>query len=149
MQVPKLFDRLGGLPECLIHNDFHRGNLIARGSEIVGVVDWDWATIDWRILDVAAGMRSWMLRPGLVGFAAAVGFVDRYSRSVGDFSPAERHYLPDVLWLRSLWTVFYDLGRAVDGGLDAESLQYRLDNHQQLQEVLPGLWAALADRSGP
>jgi len=135
--LPKLLVSLDGLPECLIHNDFHRGNLIANDKTIVGVVDWDWATIDWRALDVAAGMRCWMLHPDTPGLEAAVDFVDRYEHDAGRLSRAERHALPDILYLRSLWTCLYDLGRAVDCRLDGSGLVYRFDVHNQLRSALP------------
>lgn len=141
--LPDLLDRLDGLPRCLVHNDFHRGNLIAKGSAIVGVVDWDWAVVDWRVIDVAAGMRSWMLRPGMAGPQAAVDFVQRYEQVAGRLSCAERHALPDVAYLRSLWTCLYDLGRAVAGRLDGAGLVYRFDAHHQLRSALPSLSCAL------
>jgi Ser/Thr protein kinase RdoA (MazF antagonist) len=142
-EVPKLFQRLEGLPTCLVHNDFHRGNLVASGSRIVGVLDWDWATFDWRILDVASGMRSWISLPRYGGPEPAVRFVDQYAERVGDFTAEERRLLPEVLWLRSLWRVLFDLGRASEGQQDPDELAVAFEARGRLLAILAELREAL------
>jgi Ser/Thr protein kinase RdoA (MazF antagonist) len=142
-EVPRILQRLDGLPKCLVHNDFHRGNLIARGSRIVGVVDWDWAAIDWRLLDVASGLRSWISLPLYSGLGQAGHFVDQYAERVGDFASEERRLLPEVLWLRSLWTALFDLGRASRGELATAAAAARFELRGRLLAVLPELAESL------
>ena len=36
-----------------IHGDYHQGNLTFRGSDVVGVFDFDWTRVDYRLFDVA------------------------------------------------------------------------------------------------
>lgn len=141
--VPSILEGMAGLPECLGHNDFHRGNLIAQGERIVDVVDWDWATVDWRVIDVAAGMGAWMFRSESDDYSAAVDFVERYGRSVDNFTETELRALRDILFLRSLWTVFYDLGRSAAGRLDSDAVRYRFEAHRRIELATQGLRKAL------
>lgn len=44
------------LPHCVIHGDFHPGNVKFRGPEIAGIFDLDWASDQPRLQDVAYGL---------------------------------------------------------------------------------------------
>ena len=44
------------LPACVIHGDYHPGNLKFRGDAVVGVFDLDWATRQPRARDLADGL---------------------------------------------------------------------------------------------
>jgi len=45
-----------GMPEIPIHCDYHPGNLKFRDEKCVGVFDFDWSKIDYRLFDVALGL---------------------------------------------------------------------------------------------
>ena len=45
-----------GMPEIPIHCDYHPGNLKFRDEKSVGVFDFDWSKIDYRLFDVALGL---------------------------------------------------------------------------------------------
>ena len=48
--------RLGGLPVTPVHCDYHPGNLKWVDEEAVGLFDFDWSKLDYRIFDVAQGI---------------------------------------------------------------------------------------------
>ena len=48
--------RFQGMPEIPIHCDYHPGNLKFCDQKIVGVFDFDWSKIDYRLFDVALGL---------------------------------------------------------------------------------------------
>ena len=45
-----------GMKELPIHCDYHPGNLKYRNERCVGIFDFDWAKIDYRLFDVALGL---------------------------------------------------------------------------------------------
>lgn len=48
--------RYHALPKLVVHGDYHPGNLKFVGSEVSGVFDLDWATVQPRVLDLADGV---------------------------------------------------------------------------------------------
>jgi len=47
---------LEGLPRCPVFCDYHPGNLKWRDQKAVGLFDFDWAKLDYRVFDVAVGL---------------------------------------------------------------------------------------------
>jgi homoserine kinase type II len=48
--------RLGGLPVTPVHCDYHPGNLKWVDEQGVGLFDFDWSKLDYRVFDVAQGV---------------------------------------------------------------------------------------------
>jgi homoserine kinase type II len=48
--------QLDGLPVCPVHCDYHPGNLKWVDEQGVGLFDFDWAKLDYRVFDVAQGI---------------------------------------------------------------------------------------------
>lgn len=46
----------GALPHGLIHGDYHPGNVLFRGSRVVGIFDLDWASRQPRVRDLSDGI---------------------------------------------------------------------------------------------
>jgi homoserine kinase type II len=57
---PKLRDyfdvRFQGVPEILIHCDYHPGNLKFSDVKGIGIFDFDWSKIDYRLFDIALAL---------------------------------------------------------------------------------------------
>ena len=53
---------LDGMCELPIHGDFHQGNLTYEGSQVVGVFDFDWTSIDLRLFDLAQALLYFCAR---------------------------------------------------------------------------------------
>ena len=51
-----LAPELEGLPRCPVFCDYHPGNLKWSGERVVGLFDFDWAKLDYRVFDVAVGL---------------------------------------------------------------------------------------------
>jgi len=51
-----LAPELDGLPRCPVFCDYHPGNLKWSGERAVGLFDFDWAKLDYRVFDVAVGL---------------------------------------------------------------------------------------------
>ena len=49
-------ENYGGMLEVPVHCDYHPGNLKYKNEKGVGLFDFDWAKIDYRVFDVALGL---------------------------------------------------------------------------------------------
>ncbi len=48
--------RFWQLPQRIVHGDFHQGNMLFRGANLVGLFDWDYACEHPRLKDLANGL---------------------------------------------------------------------------------------------
>lgn len=98
-------NRPGDAGACVIHNDYRLDNLVLGAEdlgEIVGVLDWEMATVGDPLMDLGCSLAYWVqaddgrpmqaLRrqpshlPGMLGRAELVqGYARRSGRSIGDF----------------------------------------------------------------
>jgi homoserine kinase type II len=49
-------DHVQGCLELPVHGDYHPGNLKYQGYKVVGVFDFDWSNVDYRLFDVALSL---------------------------------------------------------------------------------------------
>lgn len=108
------------LPECFIHCDYHPGNLRFAGSEISGVVDFDWSKRDLRAFDVGLALWyfcvSWEGRAdGRLRLPDAATFLRGYQahlRAEAAFPPllpAEIRALPDLISAANIYVLYWGL----------------------------------------
>jgi len=45
------------IPELAIHSDYHPGNLKFQQDQVIGIFDFDWSKIDYRLFDVALALH--------------------------------------------------------------------------------------------
>jgi homoserine kinase type II len=55
-EFPAVKERFQGMPVMPIHCDYHPGNLKFDNEKVVGIFDFDWSKIDYRLFDVALGL---------------------------------------------------------------------------------------------
>ena len=104
------YQRIGHLPELVIHGDYHGANLVFRGQRIVGVVDYDLAHWCARAMEVAEAIIAFNTNPelelkhivyrGALDLEGVKRFVTAYQDEVR-LSEAEIHALPDMI--RTIW----------------------------------------------
>jgi len=106
-------------PQIVIHCDYHPGNLLFSGQEVVGLFDFDWSKIDLRCFDV--GLAVWYLshwnaeRNGIIRFQESLRFLQVYQHTLAglqELAPLndfELSQLPVMINLGNLfilnWTV--------------------------------------------
>lgn len=132
----------GTLPYLVIHGDYYAGNLLFNGDRIVGVVDYDKARWQPRVVELAealiyfasprAGHLRYLVYPGFLNWELFVHFLHNYSRAAV-LGENEVCALPD--YVRCIW-LLVSLERLLErGARPAEALE-------ALQEVLAlGDWA--------
>ena len=136
------FARHGSLPWLTIHGDYYAGNLLFDGDRIVGVVDYDKARWQPRVVELAEaaiyfaspqpGDFRHLVYPGVLNLAAFARFFQWYGRAVC-LQEDEARALPD--YVRCIW-LSISLQRLLEGGPNPASAQ------DALSEVLAlGDWA--------
>jgi homoserine kinase type II len=104
------FSRHGPLPQLIIHGDYYAGNLLFDGDRIVGVVDYDKASLQPRVAELAEaliyfasprpGYLQHLVYPGVLCWRPFAGFLRAYSEVVA-LSEREISALPD--YVRCIW----------------------------------------------
>ncbi len=116
------FARHGALSQLIIHGDYYADNLIFRGDTVVGVVDYDRARWEPRVVELAEALiyfsapRSAHMRyivyPGFLQWAPFVRFLEAYNHT-RTLQDQEAQALPD--YVSAVW-LFWSLRRLLEGG---------------------------------
>lgn len=111
---------LEGLPRCPVFCDYHPGNLKWRDGHGVGLFDFDWTKLDYRVFDIAIGIvyfcTSWEqgddgeLRLDKAGIFLRA-YQDEASRfaAPGPLTDGELRALPRMLAIAALYVVNWDI----------------------------------------
>jgi homoserine kinase type II len=114
-----LEDELQGLPKIPIHCDYHPGNLKYRAEKCVGLFDFDWSKIDYRLFDVALALvyftSTWdegaaALRPDK--FSLFLRSYNDACRGLADIDPLtaqEQKCLVAMVSIANLYVLNWDL----------------------------------------
>lgn len=111
---------LEGLPRCPVFCDYHPGNLKWSEQRAVGLFDFDWAKLDYRVFDVAVGLvyfcSSWEGRDdGELRLDKAELFIRAYQDEgarLGEPGPMgadELAVLPRMTAIAALYVVNWDI----------------------------------------
>lgn len=142
------FARHGDLPYLVIHGDYYAGNLLFEGARIVGVVDYDKANWQPRVVELAEALIYFASsRPGHLKHLVYPGFLDRepFFRFLQNYAcvvnpeESEVHVLPD--YICCIW-LSMSLQRLLEGERPSPAKILAA-----LQEVLAlGTWASVNAR---
>jgi homoserine kinase type II len=104
------FAQHGALPHVVIHGDYYAGNLLFEGDRIVGVVDYDKARWQPRVVELAEaliyfasprpGYLKHLVYPGTLQWEPFTRFLHHYARVVA-LEAREARALPD--YIRCIW----------------------------------------------
>jgi homoserine kinase type II len=108
------------MPQCIIHCDYHPGNLKFESEQVSGLFDFDWSKVDFRLFDVALALwyffASWKPEnDGALEFAPLAIFYNTYqktleqSRGIGTLTAVERDYLPWMINAGNLYVLNWTL----------------------------------------
>jgi len=111
--------RFRGMPEMPIHCDYHPGNLKYRDEEGVGIFDFDWSKIDYRLFDLALGLyyftgiwggkKCGLRRDKFELFLNTYNNACRAHTHIGPLSIQETQNLVPMLSIASLYVLNWDL----------------------------------------
>ncbi len=111
--------RFQGMMELPIHCDYHPGNLKYRAEKGVGIFDFDWSKIDYRLFDIALGLvyftSIWDERAAGLRPDKFVLFLSTYNKAchrfthINPLTKQERRYLVPMLSIANLYVLNWDL----------------------------------------
>jgi homoserine kinase type II len=115
-----LAPELEGLPKCPTFCDYHPGNLKWRDEHGVGLFDFDWTKLDYRVFDIAIGIvyfcASWEDKDdGQLRMDKAEIFLKAYqdeasrTSAPGPVTDGELAALPRMLAIAALYVVSWDI----------------------------------------
>lgn len=114
------------LPRQIVHRDFDPSNVLLIGGQVGAVLDFEFAAVDLRVVDLALALHS-CVRLGTGGDATdAAVFVAGYA-AVAPLTAAECRVLPTALLLGRMAAFLHRLRHARHGLAGAAALAQRLD----------------------
>lgn len=120
------------LPFCLIHGDLHYDNCLVKDGKVTGLLDFEFASNDWRAMELAICLSKYAGEKDSEGNSIAmpyfIDFIDGFAEK-GELTEPEIDAIPDLINLRILSNVVYFVGRALGGEDDISSLTTRIANY--------------------
>ena len=153
---------LQGLPRCPVFCDYHPGNLKWGDERGVGLFDFDWAKLDYRIFDIAIGIvyfcTSWEDKDdNELRLDKAEIFLNAYqdeasrSEAPGPLTDGELAVLPRMLAIAALYVVSWDIvAYYIDRNPNDDEYLFFLEHNVAFVEFIEAHLdelAALADRA--
>jgi len=150
------------MPLSPCHNDFHPGNLKYKDDKVVGIFDFDWSKIDYRLFDVTLALAyccsSWQDgKDGMLLLDKCAIFLKSYQEKLvelGGLEPLtalEIEYLPTMIAAANIYLINWDVV-AYYAGTDLNEYEYVaylkhnvrlmnwIENHQaEIAEVVNAL----------
>ena len=128
-----------GMPELPIHCDYHPGNLKYRDETCVGIFDFDWSKIDYRLFDVALGLvyftSIWNRQATGLRFDKFSLFLRSYNDACQRFAhidpltEQEKTFLVPMLSIANLYVLNWDLVDFYNTIAPDDHEYYRYFNH--------------------
>jgi homoserine kinase type II len=155
-----LSPELEGLPRCPVFCDYHPGNLKWRDERGVGLFDFDWTKLDYRVFDIAIGIvyfcTSWEDRDdGQLRLDKAEVFLRAYqdeasrTEAPGPVTDAELAALPRMLAIAALYVVSWDIvAYYIDRDPNDDEYLYFLEHNVAFVEFIEAHLDELAAMTG-
>jgi Ser/Thr protein kinase RdoA (MazF antagonist) len=89
----------------LVHGDFFPGNVLIADGEVVGVIDWDEAQVDWLAWDLASAMGTFCAGGDGLDGEAGNRFVGAYRGAGGPVPPRDDDLLVPLLRVKRILEV--------------------------------------------
>lgn len=117
------------LPCQLIHGDLHYDNVLVQDEEVTALLDFEFASYDWRALELAICLSKYAGEEpdAMIYFD---DFIDGYAKT-GILTLPEAKAIPTLINLRILSNVAYFVGRAIAEEDSISSLTTRIANYER------------------
>ena len=132
-------DGFQGMPGVPIHCDYHPGNLKFAGEKVVGVFDFDWSKIDYRLFDIALALiyfnslwdhKTAGLRPNK--FSLFLGTYHQACQPLSGIRPLtqqEQRNLVPMLSIANLYVLHWELVEFYDSFQPDDDAFFRYIDH--------------------
>lgn len=151
-----LLESLGGeagrlyetLPRQVLHNDYVPQNVLMLGIRVSAVLDFEFAAVEVRPMDLAVGLGVWSYRAW--GTSRQWRLVDAFGSGYLKEYPlttTEREALPVLMQLRPVVGLIFHMGRHLDGHLAEEKLLPWVEYVFQVQRWLGQYGSKLVEKT--
>lgn len=133
------YNRFKGMKELPIHCDYHPGNLKYRDGKGVGIFDFDWSKIDYRLFDVALSLiyftSIWDDRIAELRQEKFILFLNTYNKSCRQFThifpltKLERSCMIPMLSIANLYVLNWALVEFCNAPRPDDNEYYSFLNH--------------------
>jgi homoserine kinase type II len=89
----------------LVHGDFFPGNVLIAENQLVGIVDWEEAQVDWLAWDLASAIGAFCSADDDLDAGASRRFVDGYRDAGGTAAPGDDDLLVPLLRVKRILEV--------------------------------------------
>src|SRR5215469_985376 len=123
-KVPGLYAQL---PQQLLHRDYDPGNILVDNQQVTAVLDFEFAGMDIRVLDLCVSLSWWPVN--LMGTGKEWDLIDAFGTAYVTHSPLSQEELlavPDVLRLRDATSLVHRIGRYFAGLETDDRMQDRV-----------------------
>jgi len=130
--APSLY---AGLPHQIIHADFYPSNVLMRGNQVSGILDFEFASPGPRAMDVAIGLAAFGISTwrAIKDLRIVEAFVTGYQRRI-PLTSVEIEALPDLLRLREATSLVHWIGRHDQGLATEHDILWRVDRLLDLDQ---------------
>jgi len=130
-EILQIVDKCAGayqsLPVQLIHGDLHYDNVLVDQDTVSALLDFEFASFDWRALELAIGLSKYAgEEPDAMPYFD--DYIDGYA-TTGILTKPEAEAIPDLINLRILSNVVYFVGRHIAGEDNISSITTRIENY--------------------
>jgi Ser/Thr protein kinase RdoA (MazF antagonist) len=123
----KCLGKYQNLPVQLIHGDLHYDNVLVEDDKVSALLDFEFASFDWRALELAIGLSKYAgEEPDAMPYFD--DYIDGYAET-GILTRPEAEAIPDLINLRILSNVVYFVGRHLAREDDIASITTRIENY--------------------
>jgi len=114
------------LPKQNLHGDLWMGNCLIENDKITAILDFEFASIDWRALEVAICVARFALAEN--PWECFEAFLQGFSQTCS-LLEEEIQAIPALIKLRTLTNVIHFIGRYIEGLDSEEDVTKRLQNY--------------------
>jgi homoserine kinase type II len=136
-----------GLPQLVIHCDFHPGNLKFQKENITGLFDFDWSKVDVRCFDAGLAMFYFCIswegeQDGVVHLNKVALFLETYQNElqgtpgIGPLSDVELKYLPYLISAGNIYVVNWTIRDFYSAEVDPHEYLTYLQHHVRFMKWL-------------
>lgn len=102
------------LPAQQIHADAHLDNFLAVDETVSGLLDFEFSSVDWRVMELCVGLTKYVASDGVDVRALVAAYLHGYATHAR-LTDAEQRFVSDGMVLRILSNVVFFCGRAALG----------------------------------
>ncbi len=114
--MEKVNDLYAKLPQQLLHRDYDPGNILVNAQKVTAVLDFEFANVDLRVLDVCVALSWWAV--DLLGTGKEWDIIDAFGNAYIKHFPLDEEEIvafPDIWRLRDATSFVHRMGRYMAG----------------------------------